>query len=191
MIKKNDTLWVALWPEQYRDKRFALFIVIVFMNQSIANIHTVLKLMQVCLQYICKNAILHYYFFQISKEMINFYDNVHGKGITYNNEDKQAATTVLKVFHETVSGPHLLGHKTIIKWFNNQFINQMMLEKHIYLINVISGFQLQCCGKGDFLSIADKWLTDSCPADLRLGEVCVSLLLHWNEEFLIKLSSIL
>lgn len=70
----------------------------------------------------------------ISKEIINFYDNVYDKGITYNNEDKQAATTVLKVFHET----------------------------------------LQCCGKGKISSITDKWLTDSCPADLRMGEDCHS-----------------
>lgn len=43
--------------------------------------------------------------FQVSKEMINFYDSVYDKAMAQSLTDqnkKQAAATVLKVFHETV-----------------------------------------------------------------------------------------
>ncbi|TRY66648.1 hypothetical protein DNTS_007987, partial [Danionella cerebrum] len=40
---------------------------------------------------------------KISKEVIGFYDTVHDKGVTFTETDKkQAASAVLKVFHETL-----------------------------------------------------------------------------------------
>lgn len=43
--------------------------------------------------------------FQVSLEMINFYDSVYDKAVTQtfsDQEKKKAVATVLKVFHETV-----------------------------------------------------------------------------------------
>ncbi|KAI7813773.1 CD81 antigen [Triplophysa rosa] len=41
---------------------------------------------------------------KISKDLITFYDSVHDRGVSYTNPDqKQGATAVLKVFHETLS----------------------------------------------------------------------------------------
>ncbi len=49
-------------------------------------------------------------FFQISKELISFYDSVHDSAISIaDTEKQQAAATVLKVFHETVSSPDVWG----------------------------------------------------------------------------------
>nr|AAG37840.1 Cd81 [Danio rerio] len=39
---------------------------------------------------------------KISKEVIGFYDSVYDKGATYNADNKNPATAVLKVFHETL-----------------------------------------------------------------------------------------
>ncbi|TRZ00146.1 hypothetical protein DNTS_026262, partial [Danionella cerebrum] len=33
----------------------------------------------------------------------------------------------------------------------------------------VSGFQLQCCGKGDLKSTLGAWFTESCPQDLKLN----------------------
>ncbi|XP_059367215.1 CD81 antigen-like [Carassius carassius] len=58
---------------------------------------------------------------KISEEMINFYDSVHAQsGSFINNEQKQAALTVLKVFHETL---HCCGKGSISSaadmWFTD------------------------------------------------------------------------
>lgn len=48
--------------------------------------------------------------------MITFYDSVYDSGVSFtNDEQKQAATAVLKVFHETVSSPGVLRSKQLIK----------------------------------------------------------------------------
>lgn len=55
-------------------------------------------------------------FFQISKELISFYDSVYDRGVSLTDtEQKQAAATVLKVFHETVSSPDVLRNTQLIK----------------------------------------------------------------------------
>lgn len=60
---------------------------------------------------------IFFFSFQISKEMITFYDSVYDKASNtgLNDEQKQAAGAVLKVFHETVSSPHVLRGTIIIK----------------------------------------------------------------------------
>ncbi|XP_018949176.1 CD81 antigen-like [Cyprinus carpio] len=87
---------------------------------------------------------------EISKEMITFYDSVHDSGFTVtNSEQKQAAITVLKVFHETL---HCCGKGGILSvaqmWIQDSCpkdmtipeschtkINELFSEK-IYLIGI-------------------------------------------------------
>uniref|UniRef100_A0A8C1MHU9 CD81 molecule a n=1 Tax=Cyprinus carpio TaxID=7962 RepID=A0A8C1MHU9_CYPCA len=43
---------------------------------------------------------------------------------------------------------------------------------NIFLINVISGFQLNCCGKGGLLSGATMLFSETCPKDKKTASNC-------------------